>query len=92
MANEIVNRVAQSKLVVIDLEDFYPLGKRVLFDIKDWLFEGLVLREKDFRYYFYKHYWSKYKGKFVALICYTDAIVPAWAYMLINIELASYSQ
>ena len=49
MADEIINRVANSKLVTIDLEDYYPEGKRVLFDIKDWLFEGFVLREKDFR-------------------------------------------
>ena len=92
MADEIINRVAQSKLVVIDLEDFYPQGKRVLFDIKDWLYEGLVLREKDFRKHVADHDWSQYENQYVALICSTDAIVPAWAYMLITIELASYSK
>lgn len=92
MADEIINRVAQSKLVVIDLEDFYPQGKRVLFDIKDWLYEGLVLREKDFRKHVADHDWSQYQNQYVALICSTDAIVPAWAYMLITIELASYSK
>lgn len=92
MADEIINRVAQSKLVVIDLEDFYPQGKRVLFDIKDWLYEGLVLREKDFRKHVSDHDWSQYQNQYVALICSTDAIVPAWAYMLITIELASYSK
>lgn len=92
MAEEIINRVAQSKLVVIDLEDFYPQGNRVLFDIKDWLLEGLVLREKDFRKYVAEHDWSQYQDQYVALICSTDAIVPAWAYMLITIELSSYSQ
>jgi hypothetical protein len=92
MAEEIINRVAQSKLVVIDLEDFYPLGNRVLFDIKNWLLEGLVLREKDFRKYVDEHDWSQYQDQYVALICSTDAIVPAWAYMLITIELSSYSQ
>jgi hypothetical protein len=92
MADEIINRVAQSKLVVIDLEDFYPQGKRVLFDIKDWLYEGFVLREKDFRAHVAAHDWSQYQNQYVALICSTDAIVPAWAFMLITIELASYSK
>lgn len=92
MADEIINRVAQSKLVVIDLEDFYPQGKRVLFDIKDWLYEGFVLREKEFRQQVKEHDWSQYQNQFIALICSTDAIVPAWAYMLITIELASYSK
>jgi hypothetical protein len=92
MADEIINRVAQSKLVVIDLEDFYPSGKRVLFDIKDWLYEGFVLREKDFRKEVSEHDWSQYQDQYVALSCSTDAIVPAWAYMLITIELASYSK
>ncbi|WP_323787607.1 DUF2480 family protein [Psychroserpens sp.] len=92
MADEIVNRVAQSKLVVIDLEDFYPQGKRVLFDIKDWLYEGFVLREKEFRQHVKSYDWSQHQNQYVALICSTDAIVPAWAYMLITIELASFSK
>lgn len=92
MADEIVNRVAQSKLVVFDLEDFYPKGKRVLFDIKDWLFEGLVLREKEFRQHLKDHNWSQYQDCYVALMCSTDAIVPAWAFMLITLELASISK
>ena len=87
MADEIINRVANSKLQVIDLEDFYPEGKRVLFDIKDWLLEGLVLREKDFRASVSNHDWSQYKDNYVALYCSTDAIVPDWAYMLIAIQL-----
>ncbi len=92
MAEEIINRVANSKLKVIDLEDFYPEGKRVLFDIKDWLLEGLVLREKEFRTYVAEHDWSQYQNCFVALNCSTDAIVPDWAYMLISIELETYSK
>lgn len=92
MADEIINRVTQSKLVVVDLEDFYPQGKRVLFDIKDWLFQELVLREKDFRQYISEHDWSQYKNQYVALMCSTDAIVPAWAFMLISIELESFSK
>lgn len=92
MANEIINRVANSKLIVFDLEDYYPEGKRVLLDIKDWLFEGFVLREKDFRDYIKQHDWALYKNSFVALTCSTDAIIPAWAYMLIILELESYSK
>ncbi|WP_299121608.1 DUF2480 family protein [uncultured Winogradskyella sp.] len=92
MDNEIVNRVANSKLKVIDLEDYYPSGKRVLFDIKDWLFEDLVLREKDFRVSVTEHDWSQYQDCYVALHCSTDAIVPDWAYMLISLELQAYSK
>lgn len=92
MADEIINRVAQSQLVVFDLEDFYPKGIRIVFDIKDWLFEGFVLKEKEFRQYVAEHDWSQYQDKFIALNCSTDAIVPAWAYMLISIELAPYSK
>lgn len=92
MADEIINRVANSKLKVIDLEDYYPKGKRVLFDIKDWLLEGLVLREKDFRSFVAEHDWSQYQDCYVALYCSTDAIVPDWAYMLITIELEPYSK
>ena len=92
MSNEIINRVASSKLVVFDLEDYYPQGKRVLFDIKDWLFEGFVLREKDFRVLVKEHDWSQYQDAFLALTCSTDAIVPDWAYMLLSIQLAPYSK
>lgn len=92
MAEEIINRVANSKLKVIDLEDYYPKGERVLFDIKDWLMEGLVLREKDFRAFVAEHNWSQYTDCYVALHCSTDAIVPDWAYMLISIELQPYAK
>lgn len=90
MADEIINRVANSKLVTIDLEDFYPDGKRVLFDIKDWLFEGFVLREKDFRQQVSEFDWSVYRGQYVALTCSTDAIIPGWAFMLLSINLEPY--
>ena len=87
MAEEIINRVANSKLKVIDLEDFYPDGNRILLDIKDWLFEGLVLREKDFRASVKAHDWSQYDESYVALFCSSDAIIPDWAYMLITVNL-----
>ena len=65
MEEEIVNKVSQSGLVTIDLEAFYPQGERVLFDIKDLLFQGLILREKDFREYIKNEDWNKYKDKYV---------------------------
>lgn len=91
MSDEIINRVANSKLVTIDLEDYYPSGARVLFDIKDWLLEGLVLREKDFRQQAKEHNWEQYKNCYVALTCSTDAIIPAWAYMLLSTYLVPYA-
>ena len=91
MPDEIINRVANSKLVTIDLEDYYPNGNRMLLDIKDWLLEGLVLREKDFREQASEHNWEQYKNSFVALYCSTDAIVPAWAYMLLSTYLEPYA-
>ena len=92
MAEEIINRVANSKLQVIDLEDFYPDGKRILFDIKDWLLEGLVLREKEFRVYVLEHNWEQYQDCYVALYCSTEAIIPDWAYMLITVQLQTYAK
>ncbi|WP_299556753.1 DUF2480 family protein [Seonamhaeicola sp.] len=92
MADEIINRVANSKLVTLDLEDFYPEGKRILFDIKDWLFEGFVLREKDFRAQVKAFDWSKYQDSYIALTCSTDAIIPGWAYMLLTIHLEPYAR
>lgn len=88
MAEEIVNRVANSKLITIDLEDLYPAGERILFDIKDWLLEGFVLREKEFRAAAKAHDWDQYQGKYVALTCSSDAIIPGWAYMLLSTYLA----
>ena len=88
MAEEIVNRVANSKLVTFDLEDHYPAGERVLFDIKDWLVEGFVLREREFRTTAKAHDWTQYEGKYVALTCSSDAIIPGWAYMLLSTYLA----
>jgi len=90
MKDKIINRVANSKLVTFDLEDFYPIGKRVEFDIKDWLYEGLVLREKDFRGLVENYNWSQHQNEFLALTCSTDAIIPAWAYMLLVVNLEPF--
>jgi uncharacterized protein DUF2480 len=87
MEGEIINKVSQSGIVTIDLEAFYPEGERILFDIKDLLFQGLILREKDFREFIKNEDWNKYKDKYVALICSADAIVPTWAYMLLATQI-----
>lgn len=92
MAEEIVNRVAQSKLKVIDLEDYYPSGQRISLDIKDWLFQELVLREKEFRGHVEAHNWTQYQDCYMALYCSADAIIPDWAYMLLSSKLQPYSK
>ncbi|MAW94187.1 MULTISPECIES: DUF2480 family protein [unclassified Leeuwenhoekiella] len=81
---EIVNRVANSKLKTFNLEDLYPAGRREVIDIAQWLTEGFMLREKDFRESLKNYDWSVYQNAYVALYCSTDAIVPAWAYMLVT--------
>ncbi|WP_177181196.1 DUF2480 family protein [Parapedobacter koreensis] len=88
----IVNKVAQSGLVTVDLAHFAPQGDRVLYDIKDNLFQGLILREKDFREFVKAHDWTQYTGKYVAITCTADAIVPTWAYMLLANRLEPYAK
>ena len=88
---EILNRVATSGIVSLDLEEMYHPGERVLYDIKDNLFQGMILKEKDFREFLKLNDWSIYQGKNVAIICSEDAIVPTWAYMLLAIQLEPYA-
>jgi hypothetical protein len=88
----IINKVAQSGLVTLDPAQFYAPGERVVYDIKDNLFHGLMLREKDFREFVKTHDWAQYEGKNVAVTCSADAIVPAWAYMLLANRLAPYAR
>lgn len=87
MENEIINKVANSGLITIDLETYYPKGPRILFDIKPLLFHEFVLKEKDFREFIKSNDWHHYQDCYVALTCSNDAIVPTWAYMLITIAL-----
>ncbi|HWZ35031.1 MAG TPA: DUF2480 family protein [Mucilaginibacter sp.] len=87
-----VNKVAQSGLVTLDPADFYTPGNRVVYDIKDNLFQGLILREKDFRDFVKEHDWSQYQDKLVALTCTADAIVPAWAYLLLANRMAPFAK
>ena len=85
---EIINKVANSVLEVFDLEDYYPKGIRTQIDISQWLLEGFLLREKDFRAQLKNHDWTQYQDQDVAINCSTDAIVPAWASILVAIQLA----
>jgi hypothetical protein len=88
---QIINRVSRSPLVTIDLETLYHPGERVVYDLKDNLYQELILREKDFRDFIGNNDWSVYKNKNVALICSTEAIVPTWAYMLLTSRLGHYA-
>ena len=87
MSNEIINRVANSKIITIDLEDYYPNGQRHLLDIKNWLYKGLVLREKEFRSFIENFDWAKFNDGYVAVFCSSGAIIPTWAYLLIATKL-----
>ena len=91
MSEEIVNRVAQSALVTLNLELLLHPGERVVYDIKDNLFQGLILREKDFRAFVKEHDWAQYAGKNIAITCSVDAIVPTWAYMLLASKLQNHA-
>lgn len=89
---EIINRVASSGIVTLDLENFYQDGERAVIDIKDQLFQGLILKEKDFRAFIKATDWSQFKDKFVAITCSADAIIPNWAYMLLTSVLQPYAR
>jgi len=80
----LVNRVANSSLITINLEDYFPSQAIHEFDLKDYLFQGLILKEKEFRTALKEHDWSKYENSHLAVFCSTDAIVPIWAYMLVS--------
>jgi hypothetical protein len=92
MSDEIVNRVAKSMLKTIDLEAFYPQGRRVVIDIKSWLFQELILKETDFREHLKNHDWSQYKDQYIALTCSVEVIIPSWAYMLITTYGSPYAK
>jgi hypothetical protein len=87
----IVNKVAQSGIVTLDLEELIPDKEEVAIDIKEQLFQGLILKERDFRQWVKDNDWSEYADKCVAVYCSTDAIVPTWAYMLIASALNDYT-
>lgn|SRR5690606_1043993 len=90
--SEIVNKIANSPLVTIDLEDLYPEGQRMQIDLASWLEEGFILREKKFRDDLKNHDWSIYKDTYVALHCSTDAILPGWTYLLMTSYLQAFTK
>ena len=88
----IINKVSQSGLASIDLETFYDEAPRVVYDIKDQLFMGLMLKEKEFRDFIKSNDWSQYAHQHVAIVCSADAIVPTWAYMLVANKLVGIAK
>ncbi|QHS61671.1 DUF2480 family protein [Chitinophaga agri] len=80
---EIVNKVAQSGIITLDLEDYYPKEEIVEFDLKPYLFMEMILKEKDFRTKLQELDWEQYRNKNVAIFCSVDAVIPFWAYMLV---------
>jgi len=83
MSEPFVNKVAESGLITLDLETYYPRGETAVFDMKDHLFMGMILKEKDFREALKKLDWELYRNKYIALTCSADAIIPVWAWMLV---------
>jgi hypothetical protein len=84
MNNEIINKIAKSGIINLDLEDYAPRDIITEIDLKDFLFEGLILKEKYFRESLKDHNWSKYRGDVLALFCSSNSIIPMWAYMLVT--------
>ena len=89
--DEIINKVAQSSLIVFDLEDYYPGNHVVDLDISQWLLEGCILKESDFRAQLKNMDWAQFDDKYVALYCSTDAILPAWTFALVAVHLAPHA-
>ena len=92
MPPKIVNKVANSQLKTIDLEELYPQGTRVVIDIKKWLFQELILKETEFREHLKNYNWEQYKDQYVALNCSSDAIIPSWAFMLITTYVSPFAK
>lgn len=92
MSEEIINKVANSVLEVFDLEDYYPKGIRTQLDIAQWLLDGFLLKEKGFSEALKNHNWSQYQDHYVAIYCSTDAIIPAWATILVTVYLSPFAK
>jgi hypothetical protein len=84
MADSIINKVTESGLITLDLEKFVPREETAVFDLKEFLFMGMILKEKEFREALKSQDWEKYRNKHVALTCTADAIIPVWAWMLVT--------
>ena len=83
MSEPIINKVAESGLITLNLEEYYPVDEILLFDLKPFLFMEMILKEKDFRQALQQHEWSLFNAKIVAVTCTADAVIPVWAYMLV---------
>jgi hypothetical protein len=92
MSDSIVNKVAESGLITLDLENYFPKGETTVFDMKDYLFMGMILKEKDFRESLKTLDWEKYRDKYVAITCTADAVIPVWAYMLVASNLTGIAK
>ena len=92
MSDALVNRVASSGLITLKPEEWAPASRPVSFDLKDYLFMGLILKEQDFREAMKIHDWSSYEGKVLAVFCSADAIIPSWAYMLVATHANSFAK
>ena len=92
MEKDIINKVTNSKLEVFDLEDYFPKEEIVAIDISQWLFEGFILKEKEFREVLKNTDWSQYSGKGIALYCSSDAILPAWTFALVTTFLQPFAK
>ena len=92
MAHTIVNRIAESALITFDLEDLYQIGERKSIDLSQWLYEGLILKEKEYRAHLNAHEWSSYQDQFISLHCSTEAILPAWAFLLLTTYLQPFAR
>jgi Protein of unknown function (DUF2480) len=91
MTEPIINKVASSSLITLNLEDYYDDGERVVYDLRQNLFQDLILKEKDFRAFVKAHDWQQYKGKNVAITCTADAVIPTWAFMLLATAITPYA-
>lgn len=91
MEKEIINKVANSVLEVFDLEDYFPKQPIHSIDVSQWLVEGFILKEKDFRESLKNHDWLSYKDSLVCIYCATDAILPAWTFALVSVYLQPYA-
>lgn len=90
--DEIINKVEQSGLITLNLEDYYDQNKRVFIDLKEHLYEGLILRERDFRAFVKNNDWSQYQDCNIAIDITSDAIVPAWAFMLVASTVSPFAK
>ena len=84
MSQPIVNKVAESTLLTVDLSSYLPVVEPVVFDLKEFLFMGLILKEKEFRTALQETDWEQYRNKTVLVMCSADAIIPYWAYMPVS--------